>query len=164
MFCTVPTSLLASITDAMATESEPAVPDALATTGSPAPAVLGCRGNAPALGSAPGREASSVKNARKIPGETNPEPSTGSSAAVKPSNWASERADSRTASCSMALISTLLRPGWRSRRANAMPLTARLSASVPPEVKMISPGRAPKTAATRSRASSNARAARWPRS
>ena len=43
-----------------------------------------------------------------------------------------------------------------------MPLTARLSLSVPPPVKITSDGRAPSAAATRSRASSTRRRARRP--
>ena len=49
-----------------------------------------------------------------------------------------------------------------ARRAQKMPLTARLSLSVPPPVKMTSDGRAPSAAAARSRASSTTRRARRP--
>src|SRR5205823_1753022 len=63
----------------------------------------------------------------------------------------------RTAECSTAVV-TMCTPG--AARA-AAPKTAALTASVPPEVKITSLGRAPKKAATRSRASSRAtRAAR----
>ena len=53
---------------------------------------------------------------------------------------------------------------FRSRLiwASAMPLMARLSASVPPEVKITSFGRAPKSAAKEARAASSARAAVLP--
>ena len=63
------------------------------------------------------------------------------------------------------------RPRWRppgcrrgsaARRAQKMPLTARLSLSVPPPVKITSDGRAPSAAATRSRDSSTRRRARRP--
>ena len=54
-----------------------------------------------------------------------------------------------------------VRAGSLARRASQAPLTARLSASVPPEVKTTSDGRAPSAAPIRSRASSTtARAAR----
>ena len=43
-----------------------------------------------------------------------------------------------------------------------MPLTARLFASVPPDVKITSPARIPSTRATRARASSSAPAAASP--
>ena len=43
-----------------------------------------------------------------------------------------------------------------------MPFTARLSLSVPPPVKITSDGRAPRTAAIRSRASSTVRRAQRP--
>ena len=160
MSWTVPTSLLASITETTAT-----------VVGSEVPPLPGgvweaASREGPAR-SGRARAASSLADtraARKDSGESTPEESTGSSSVSKPSCRASARADSRTASCSMALTSTRRRAGCRSRRARAMPLSARLSASVPPEVKTISPGRAPRTAAARSRASSSARAARWPRS
>jgi len=48
------------------------------------------------------------------------------------------------------------------RRAQYMPLTARLSLSVPPLVKITSDGRAPSAAATRSRDSSTRRRAPRP--
>ncbi len=68
---------------------------------------------------------------------------------------------SRTAWCSMALVTIRVRAGSASRRASQVPLTARLSASVPPEVKTTSDGRQPSAAATRSRDSSTVlRAAR----
>lgn len=46
--------------------------------------------------------------------------------------------------------------------ASAMPLTARLSASVPPEVKITSPACAPRSVAKDARAASRARAAVLP--
>src|SRR5690606_26473887 len=46
---------------------------------------------------------------------------------------------------------------------SAMPLTARLSASVPPDVNTTSLARTPSTAAMRARASARASAARSPR-
>jgi len=49
-----------------------------------------------------------------------------------------------------------------SRRAAKMPLTARLSLSVPPEVKITSDGRAPRSAAIDSRDSSTRRRADRP--
>ncbi len=55
-----------------------------------------------------------------------------------------------------------VRAGSSARRAQYSPLTARLSASVPPEVKMTSEGCAPAAAASTSRASSTARRARRP--
>ena len=53
--------------------------------------------------------------------------------------------------------------GVTSDRASAMPRTARLSASVPPDVKTISEGSAPMSAATAARASSSTALARWPK-
>lgn len=55
-----------------------------------------------------------------------------------------------------------IRRGFSSRLAQYSPLTARLSASVPPEVKITSDGCAPAAAASVSRASSTARLARRP--
>ena len=49
-----------------------------------------------------------------------------------------------------------------SGRNSAMPRTARLSASVPPDVKTISDGSAPMSLATAARASSSTALARWP--
>ncbi len=59
---------------------------------------------------------------------------------LKPWTRSRYRADSSTAGCSTALITTRSSRGSAVRRARAMPLTARLSASVPPEVKTTSPG------------------------
>ena len=73
---------------------------------------------------------------------------------------ASSRAVARTASCSMALTTR-----WRPRSAphrSSTPRRARLSASVPPEVKTTSRDAQPAAAATRSRASSTAARARRP--
>ncbi len=72
---------------------------------------------------------------------------------------------SRTsAACSTALCSTALVIRCRplALAAQATPLRARLSASVPPEVKTISRGFAPSAAAIRSRASSSPWRARRP--
>ena len=52
-----------------------------------------------------------------------------------------------------------MRRGSAARRAQKIPLTARLSLSVPPDVKITSDGRAPNAAAIRSRASSTRRRA-----
>ena len=73
--------------------------------------------------------------------------STGTTSTAKPWTRSRYRADSSTAGCSTALIATRSRRGSAARRARAMPLTARLSASVPPEVKMTSPGRQPRALA-----------------
>ena len=58
---------------------------------------------------------------------------------------------SSTAWCSVAPPSTHVRRASLFRASQARPFTARLSASVPPLVKMTSPGRQPRAAATRSR-------------
>jgi hypothetical protein len=55
-----------------------------------------------------------------------------------------------------------LRAGSAARRAQKIPLTARLSLSVPPAVNSTSDGLAPSAAATPSRDSSTARRARRP--
>jgi len=62
----------------------------------------------------------------------------------------------------MDVDSTRLRLVSAVRRAQKSPLTARLSASVPPLVKMTSLARAPNTSAICSRASSTTRRARRP--
>ena len=90
---------------------------------------------------------------------TTPCASTGSSRTSAP-KAAAARADSRTAGCSTAEHSSTASPRSRSA-ASATPRTARLSDSVPPEVKTISPGSRPRKAATSSRASSRSRRARW---
>ncbi len=66
----------------------------------------------------------------------------------------------RTASCSIALTIT-----WRPLKgtARAPPITPRLSDSVPPLVKTISPGAAFRSAATWARASSSPPFASWPK-
>ena len=90
---------------------------------------------------------SSRSAAARSSGETRPSwstPSVVTSNPVRPRN----AADSSTAGCSIALTTTCRPRG----SASAMPLTAALSDSVPPEVKVISPGRAPSTAATSARA------------
>ena len=94
---------------------------------------------------------------------TCPKWSTGITSTAKP--WTRSRylADSSTAGCSTALIATRSRRGSAARRARAMPLTARLSASVPPEVKTTSPGRQPRALAVAARAPASAVAAASPR-
>ena len=68
---------------------------------------------------------------------------------------------SRTAWCSTPLATIRRCAGSCAAAAHSVPLTARLSDSVPPEVRTISLGRDPRHAAMRSRASSTtARAAR----
>ena len=67
---------------------------------------------------------------------------------------------SSTAWCSTGLTTSRRRRASAPRRAQKMPLTARLSLSVPPPVKMTSDGRAPSAAAIRSRDSSTTRRAR----
>ena len=76
----------------------------------------------------------------------------------------SSGAHSRTASCSIADTTTVLRRVSRSRTASASPKSARLSLSVPPEVKRISDGRTrgPRRRAMSLRADSSARAASRP--
>ena len=69
---------------------------------------------------------------------------------------------SRTAWCSTGLARTRVRAGSASRRDQYRPLTARLSASVPPEVNTTSLGRAPSASASVSRASSTVRRALRP--
>ena len=68
-----------------------------------------------------------------------------------------------TALCSIGVVTIALRPS--PRRARQAPRMARLSPSVPPEVKQISSAVAPRQRATRSRASSSAvrasRPQRW---
>lgn len=75
-----------------------------------------------------------------------------------PSQWTA----SRTAWCSTGLARTRVRAGSASRRDQYRPFTARLSASVPPEVKTTSLGRAPSASARVSRASSTVRRALRP--
>ncbi|SHW45791.1 Uncharacterised protein [Mycobacteroides abscessus subsp. abscessus] len=62
----------------------------------------------------------------------------------------------------MGNVTIRRRPGQLSRRAQKMPLTARLSLSVPPAVKITSEGRAPSCWARDSRASSIRRRAARP--
>lgn len=97
----------------------------------------------------------------------------------KPNHSCSHAADWATAGCSIAEMimrgrqfagclpsasanpQTGRKPSLRMR-AMAMPLMARLSDSVPPEVKITSSGRAPNAAANDARAASSARAAVLP--
>ena len=91
-------------------------------------------------------------------GSTKPCSSTARYVTSKP--WRSSRAHSwRTALCSMALV-MMCRP--RADAAQATPLMARLSDSVPPLVNTISRGLAPSSIATVSRASSSPWRARRP--
>ncbi len=69
---------------------------------------------------------------------------------------------SSTAWCSAGLTTTRVRRGSASRRAQNMPLTARLSLSVPPPVNSTSDGRAPSASASRSRDCSAVRRASRP--
>ncbi len=100
--------------------------------------------------------------ARRAATSTRPYASTGSNSTSAPANEPSQRTESSTAWCSTALASTRRRRGSAARRAQNRPLTARLSASVPPPVKTISEGRAPSAAATDSRDSSTSRRAARP--
>ena len=87
-----------------------------------------------------------------------PWPSTGTRSTAKPA--ASSRATgSAIAGCSIGLVTTC--PGEVS--APARPKTARLLASVPPEVKITSDGSAPRIRATVSLALSQARRADRPK-
>ena len=92
-------------------------------------------------------------------GCTRPPGSTSTSVISKPCTRARWSAEASTASCSIGEMTTCLPRGFASAR----PLTARLSASVPPLVKTTSPGRQPTTAATAARAAESARAASSPR-
>ena len=88
--------------------------------------------------------------------------STGSQVISAASCLASHSTLSRTAWCSIGLVTIRRRCGSASRRAQNMPLTARLSLSVPPPVNRTSDGRAPSAAARRSRACSAVRRAARP--
>ena len=90
---------------------------------------------------------------------TSPTRPTATRVTSKPSR-SSERQGSRTAACSMDVV-TMCRP--RPHGARAAPRTARLSDSVAPDVKTISSAEAPTSAATCARASSTARCASWPK-
>src|SRR5256886_14771164 len=91
--------------------------------------------------------------------DTWPWPSTGRMISSPPRR-ATACAAARTALCSIADTATRNGPP-RSRAASAHPITARLSASVPPDVKITWPGSAPSAAAMLRFASSTpARAAR----
>jgi hypothetical protein len=108
--------------------------------------------------------------ARSASGRTTPSPPTASQTASAPCASSSQRTESNTAWCSTEVVSTRRRaaaeraPSWRapSWRAQYRPLTARLSASVPPLVKTTSLGRAPNTSASCSLDSSTTRRARRP--
>ena len=85
--------------------------------------------------------------------------STGSSSTSTPSESRSQSSGSSTAWCSTAEARMRVRRGSSASRAQWMPLTARLSASVPPEVNTTSPGRQPSACAIVSRDSSTTRRA-----
>ena len=93
-------------------------------------------------------------------GWTRPRSSTGSHVTEAPSCATSHSMASSTAWCSTADARMRVRPV--ARRAQKMPLTARLSLSVPPAVKTTSEGRAPSAKASDSRDSSTTRRARRP--
>src|SRR5918993_804572 len=101
------------------------------------------------------------RSAPRRAGSTRPSPSTGARSSCAPASAAAQAAASSTAWCSTAEQTRCRASGARAR---TVPLTARLSASVPPEVNTTSPGAAPTRAATCSRAVSTAAlAARpWP--
>ena len=80
--------------------------------------------------------------ARRSAGSVRPAAETGSQVTSAPSWLASQCTLSRTAWCSVSGTSTRLRAGSAARRDQYRPLTARLSASVPPLVKTTSLGRA----------------------
>ena len=92
------------------------------------------------IATAPG---SGAMAARSVSGDSRPVRSTGSQHTSAASWLASHCAESSTAWCSIAVISTLRRRGLALRRTQYSPFTARLSASVPPLVKTTSLGRAP---------------------
>ncbi len=100
--------------------------------------------------------------ARRVSADTRPVPSTASQQISAPSWLASQFAESSTAWCSVAVISTRRRCGPSARRAQNRPFTARLSASVPPLVKITSLGRAENASAICSLDSSTTRRARRP--
>ena len=91
-------------------------------------------------------------------GSIRPSPSGSSQVTCQPSR-SRRRAASSTALCSMRVV-TRWRP--RSAKYRAAPMTARLSASVAPDVKTSSSGRAPSSVASSARAASTAAAARRP--
>ena len=90
------------------------------------------------------RAVAGVSAASSVSGDTMPRLSTGSSVVLQPRRASAFRV-LRTASCSMALATSCR----RAPAASATPRIARLSASVPPLVKMISCGRAPIRSANR---------------
>ncbi len=106
--------------------------------------------------------ACSAISARRAARSTRPSASTGSRTISAPACSAIQNAGSSTAWCSTADTTMRRRRGSVVRRPQNRPLTARLSASVPPAVKTTSLGRAPSAAATDSRASSTVRRAARP--
>ena len=105
------------------------------------------------------RATSSSSVSASASGATRPAGSTGSQDTDAPSCDSSQPTASSTAWCSADPDTTRVRAGSAARRAQKMPLTARLSLSVPPLVKMTSDGRAPTAAANCSLASSTRRRA-----
>ncbi|SIN18336.1 Uncharacterised protein [Mycobacteroides abscessus subsp. abscessus] len=103
-----------------------------------------------------------ARASRRVCGWTRPSASTSSQSSAAPWCSASHSTVSRTAWCSTAETAMRVRRGSCSRRAQYMPLTARLSASVPPPVRMTSAGSAPRLAAICSRAVSTAERADRP--
>ena len=93
---------------------------------------------------------------------TRPTSSTSSHTTSAPSCSPSQCTGSRTAWCSMREASTRRRAGSCAVRDHQSPLTARLSASVPPAVKITSLGVTPSAAAIVSRDSSTRRRAARP--
>ena len=100
--------------------------------------------------------ARSASSRSSCPGSTRPVASTSSQTSSAPSCAASHSAASDTAWCSTADRTMTVRRGSASRAARNRPSTAMLSASVPPEVRMISTGSAFRAAATASRPVSSA--------
>src|SRR5690606_30100055 len=90
---------------------------------------------------------------RRASGCTRPWPSTGRYSTVAPSCSPSQWTASRTAWCSTGLARIRVRAGSASLRAQYRPFTARLAASVPPEVNTTSLGRTPRCAVSASTAS-----------
>ncbi len=83
---------------------------------------------------------SACSSVRSASSDTRPWASTGSHVTRAPSWRSSHSTVSWTAGCSIDEHRMRVRRGSSSRRAQKRPFTARLSASVPPEVKMTSEG------------------------
>ena len=97
-------------------------------------------------------ESRRLQRAQQALGATRPSASTGKCVTLFPAGVARKRQVSRIAACSMDVVTTW--PGLPLAR--TAPMSARLSASVPLAVKMISSGSAPISAATCARAVSTA--------